>query len=257
MDLPRNRLKAALARGDVQIGCWLSMAHSPTAEIAAAAGYDWVLIDAEHGPNDVGSIQAQLIAVEGQGAEAAVRVPSNDAVWLKRVLDLGARSVLVPMVESAAEAEAAVRTCRYPPDGVRGVAGLTRAAGYGAIADYTTRANAEICVIVQAESARAVEQIDAIAAVDGVDAVFIGPADLSASLGHPGRPDHPEVTAAIAHLAARTRAAGKAVGMIGFNPAAIPAMRDAGGTLLAIGSDIVLLSEGLRGRAAVARDLLS
>ncbi len=258
VDLPPNRLKAALADGRVQIGLWLAMAHEGAAEVAAGAGYDWVLIDGEHGPNDIPRIESQLRAVEGRGAEAVVRVPVNDPVWLKRVLDIGARSVLIPMVETAEEAHSAVAACRFPPAGRRGIGGsIIRASGYGAVPDYVARANDGICVVVQAETARAVDEIDAIAAVEGVDAVFVGPADLAASLGHPGRPDAPEVAAAIAHLISRTRAAGKAAGLIGFEPASFAAMAALGATLIAVGADVVLMAEAIRTRAADARRILS
>ncbi len=252
-----NPLKTALAAGRVQIGLWLGLGNPVTAEIAAGAGYDWCLIDAEHAPNDLGAILAQLVAIEAQGVAAAVRVPANDPVWLKRVLDLGVGTVVVPMVDSAAAAAAAVAACRYPPAGSRGMApGLVRASGYGARADYAAGADAGICVIVQAESAAAVAESAAIAAVPGVDGVFVGPLDLAASLGHPGRPDAPEVAAATARVFAATRAAGKAAGSIAFDAAGTAGLAAAGVTFLAVGSDVALAAQAFRDRARAARQAI-
>ena len=248
-----NRLKQALAEGRIQIGLWLAMASPTAAEIAAAAGYDWCVIDGEHGPNDIPMILAQLRAMAGGGAEPVVRVPAGEPWIIKQVLDLGARSLIVPMVDTPEEAEEMVRATRYAPEGMRGQAApIVRASGYGARRDYVQAANREICLIVQAETARAMENIGAIAAVEGVDCVFIGPADLSCDMGHPGNPDAPEVRAAIAEGAAAIRAAGKAAGIIPAGAADFPALAAAGFSFIGGGADVVLLAEGMRG---LARDM--
>jgi 4-hydroxy-2-oxoheptanedioate aldolase len=247
MPAPQNRLKAALARGDVQLGCWLSMATPASAEIAGGAGFDWVLIDGEHAPNDLSSIRAQLMALNGSASSVLVRVPFGEAWILKRMLDLGVQSILVPMIDTAEQARAMVRAVRYPPHGVRGVgAGFARASGYGAIPDYQTTANDQICLLVQAESRTSIENIDAIAATEGVDAVFIGPSDLSADMGHLGNPGAPEVVEAILHGISRIRAAGKAVGIIAFGPGEAKRWADAGVQFIATASDVKCLAGTLR-----------
>lgn len=255
MPAPENKLKKALGNGEMQIGLWLGTAHPMLAEIAASAGYDWCLIDGEHGPNDVPTILAQMQAMSGGDASVVVRVPTGEDWLLKQVLDIGAQTVMVPMVETADQAAAMVRAVRYPPDGVRGLANsMIRASGYNAIADYPATANDEICLIVQVESARAIENIDTIAATEGVDVVFIGPADLSADMGHLGNPAAPEVVAAIKHAAGRIRAAGKAVGIIGGGE--LTTMRDIGVTFLGVGADVPILAAALRGLAKGAREEL-
>ncbi|WP_336490513.1 HpcH/HpaI aldolase family protein [Methylobacterium nigriterrae] len=257
MPVPRNTLKAALAQGQVQIGLWVGLAHPLIAEMAASAGFDWCLIDAEHGPNTLRDVLGQLQAI-GDRAAPVVRVAANEPWLLKQVLDLGAQTVLVPMVESAEEAARAVAACRYPPDGIRGVAApIVRASGYGAVADYATTANDEICVIVQVETQNAAGQIDAIAAVEGVDAVFIGPADLSADMGFPGRPTEPEVLAEIDRLIGRIRAAGKAAGIIQYDAAAVARYAAAGVTFIGAGSDAGLVAATFRAVACSAREALA
>jgi len=257
MSAQANRIKAALARGEMQIGVWLGLTSPAVAEIAGGAGFDWALIDAEHGPNDLARIEAQLRALAATGTPAAVRVPAGEAWMLKRVLDLGAQTVMVPMVETGDDAARLARAMRYPPEGTRGIAhALVRASGYGADRDYLRTANAEICLIVQAESRRAVENIDAIAGTPGVDAVFVGPADLAADLGHPGDPGAPEVRAAIARVAAGVQKAGKALGYLSFDPAEFVAARDRGVRFLAVAADVTALGGALRSRAAEARRLV-
>jgi 4-hydroxy-2-oxoheptanedioate aldolase len=247
MPAPENRLKAALSRGELQLGCWLSMATPASAEIAGGAGFDWVLIDGEHAPNDLGSIRAQLQALNGSASSSVVRVPFGEPWILKRMLDLGAQSLLVPMIDTAEQARAMVRAVRYPPHGIRGVgAGFARASRYGAIADYQSTADDQICLLVQAESRKAIENIDEIARTDGVDAVFIGPSDLSADMGHLGNPGAPEVVAAIHHAIARIRAAGKAVGIIAFGSGEAKTWADAGVRFIATASDVKALAWTLR-----------
>ncbi|MFC2967315.1 HpcH/HpaI aldolase family protein [Acidimangrovimonas pyrenivorans] len=255
MPAPANRLKQALAKGEMQIGLWLGMGSTVAAEIAAGAGYDWCLIDGEHGPNTVTTIRDQLQAMAGRGVAAVVRVPVGEDWVLKQVLDVGAQSVLVPMVDDAAQAEAAARAVRYPPEGVRGMgAALARASDYNAIPDYVTTANGEICLMVQIESAKAVENVDAIAAVEGIDCLFVGPADLSADMGHPGNPGHPDVVAAIEHAIARTLAAGKAAGIITFDPAQFAYYAGLGVTFLGVGGDVTVLAKAVRSLAGEARE---
>jgi 4-hydroxy-2-oxoheptanedioate aldolase len=250
MPAPRNRLKDALGRGEVQLGCWLSMATAVSAEIAGGAGFDWVLIDGEHAPNDLAAIRGQLQALNGTASSVCLRVPFGEPWILKRVLDLGVQSLLVPMIDTGEQARAMVRAVRYPPQGMRGVgSGFARASSYGAIADYQDTADAQICLMVQAESRKAIENIDDLAGTDGVDVVFIGPSDLSADMGHLGNPGVPEVQDAIHHGIARTRAAGKAAGIIAFGPGESKRWADAGVQFIATASDVKSLADGLRGIA--------
>jgi 4-hydroxy-2-oxoheptanedioate aldolase len=247
MPAPENRLKAALARGEVQRGCWLSMATPVSAEIAGGAGFDWCLIDGEHAPNDLAAIRGQLMALNGSAASTVLRVPFGEAWILKRVLDLGVQSILVPMIDTGEQARAMVRAVRYAPDGVRGVgAGFARASGYGAIPDYQPTAADQICLLLQAESRKAIENIDDIATTEGVDCVFIGPSDLAADMGHLGRTDAPEVVEAIHHGIARIRAAGKAVGIVAFGPGEAQRWQEAGIQFIATASDVRALAWTLR-----------
>lgn len=254
MVAPKNELKAALARGEVQLGIWLALVSPAAAEIAAQAGFDWALIDAEHGPNDVAAILDQLRALSGGRAAPVVRVPDGDPVWIKRVLDLGVQTILVPMVDTPEQAAQIVAATRYGPEGTRGSgAVLARATGYGATSDYVTTANDEICVIVQVETQRALQNIDAIAATPGVDCVFVGPADLSNDMGYPGNPGAPNVIAAITQALERIQAAGKAPGIVTFDRMAIQGYVAEGVTFLGVGGDALLLGEAMRDLARGAR----
>src|SRR5690349_8429308 len=197
-DLPTNHFKRGIASGGTpQIGLWLSLASPFATEIVAGAGFDWVLVDMEHSANDLSEVGHHLRAAVGGTAEPVVRPPWNEPVMVKRLLDIGVRSFLFPFVQSAEEARRAVAATRYPPDGIRGVAVATRANRYGRVPDYPKRAAEEICILVQVETRRAVQEIEAIAAVDGVDGIFIGPSDLAADMGHLGNSQHPEVQDAI------------------------------------------------------------
>lgn len=242
MDMPINRFKAALKAGDRQVGLWCSLVSPIAAEILAGSGYDWLLIDCEHAPNELPDVQAQLQAMARGNATPIVRPPWNDMVVLKRLLDIGAQTVLIPFIQNAEEARAAVAATRYPPHGMRGVSGTTRANHYGRVADYFARAGEEICVLVQVETRRALAEIGAIAAVDGVDGVFIGPSDLAADFGHIGNPAHPDVQAAIAAGVAAIRAAGKAPGILAPVEADAKRWFDAGCQFVAVGSDLTLLA---------------
>jgi len=249
MRAPKNKLKAALAEGRTRLGFWLNMGHPGMAELAGQIGVDFCLIDGEHAPYNPNTILAQLRSLEGTGTSPVVRVPVGEDWVIKQVLDLGAQTVLVPMVNTADQARAMVRATRYAPDGVRGQgAAVARSSMYGRVSDYAVSANAQICLIVQAESRQAIENIDTIAAVDGVDAVFIGPADLSADMGYLGNPSHPEVEEAIRHGFARIRAAGKAGGIIAESADQITAYMDMGATFVAIGSDVLLFRQAMEAR---------
>ena len=251
MQTPVNTLKKTLKSGQVQRGIWLTSGTGILAELAGTAGFDWCLIDGEHGPNTVSEILPQLQALAISGTQAVVRVANAEAWMIKQVLDLGCQTVVVPMVDDAQTADAMARAMRYPPQGNRGMgASLARATGFGAVADYPHTANDQVCLLVQAESAQAVENIDAIAATEGVDGVFVGPADLSADMGYPGQPDHPEVEAAIDHLIARTVAAGKIAGIITFDESRLNEYAEKGVTFLGVGGDMMILGRALRGLAA-------
>lgn len=256
MPVPSNPIKSALGEGRRQLGIWIALAHPASAEIASRAGFDFCLIDGEHAPNDIPLILDQVRAIGNGSAAAAVRIPVGDPRLVKQVLDLGVQTLVVPMIDTAEQAEAMVRATRYPPAGIRGVgAAMARASGYGEITDMVTTANDEICLFVQCESRRAVEDIDAIAAVEGVDGVFVGPADLSADMGFPGRPGAPEVKAAIAHVFQRIQAAGKAVGIIAFDRALVQGYAEMGASFLAVGGDTALLARAIRDAAAFAETL--
>lgn len=251
MPAPNNDLKSALLRGDLCCGVWLTQASATIAEIAGHAGFSWCLIDAEHGPNTLSTITAQLQALAGTPAHAIVRVPMGEDWMLKQVLDLGVQTVVVPMVDTAEQAAQVAAAVRYPIQGSRGMgAMLARASGYGAIADYVTTANDQICLFVQIESAQAVANIDAIAVTPGVDGIFVGPADLSADMGFVGQMDAPEVLAAIDHVYARAQAAGKLVGTVTFAACEFQTQADKGVRLLGLGGDSPLIQSAFKALAA-------
>src|SRR3984885_7984840 len=216
-NFPRNRFKQALSSFQRQIGLWSGLCSPIGAEIIAGAGFDWIVIDGEHAPNDIPSLLAQLHAMRGGSAEPVFRVPWNDPVIIKRALDVGARSVLIPFVQNSEEARKAVAAARYPPLGIRGVAVTPRATDYGRIQGYHRNAHLETCVLVQLETKAALNEIEAVAAVEGVDGIFIGPSDLAAAFGHLGNPEEPEVQAAIKDAAKRIRATGKSAGILTGN----------------------------------------
>lgn len=247
MQTPKNVLKVALQAGQVQHGIWLTSGTSVLAELAGNAGFDWCLIDGEHGPNTVSEMLPQLQALAISGTPSVVRIANAEAWMVKQVLDLGCQTVLVPMVDDADMARDMAHAMRYPPQGNRGMgAALARATAWGSVGDYPYAANEEMCLLVQAESARAIQNIDEIAATDGVDGVFVGPADLSADMGHPGQPDHPDVEAAIDHAIARIVAAGKIAGIITFDENRFAEYADKGVTFLGIGGDMAVLNTALQ-----------
>ena len=251
MPAPVNELKKRLLAGEQTIGCWLTLADSYAAEIAGRCGFDWCLVDGEHAPNDLRSTLAQMQALAGTETPAAVRPPIGKAYILKQLLDIGCQSFVIPMVEDRQQAEDIVRALRYPPEGIRGVGAATaRASGFNSIPDYLQTANREICLIVQIESREGLANLDEIVAVDGVDGVFIGPSDLSASLGHLGNPNAPEVVAAIDDALDRIAAAGKPSGIFAINPDDARRYLGRGVAFVAVASDINSLTNGLRDRAA-------
>jgi 4-hydroxy-2-oxoheptanedioate aldolase len=214
MQLPQNQFKRALAQGRQQIGLWCTLPGSYAAEAVAGSGFDWLLLDTEHSPGDPLTVLEQLQAVAPYPVSAVVRPASNDTVLIKRFLDLGAQTLLIPYVQSAEEAKSAVAAMRYPPEGIRGVSGVTRATKFGRVQGYARRAHEELCLLVQIETQEALDRLEQIAAVEGVDGVFIGPADLAASLGHVGEPGHPKIKAIIEDAIARIRACGKPAGIL-------------------------------------------
>jgi 4-hydroxy-2-oxoheptanedioate aldolase len=250
MDLPRNAFKHALAAGKPQIGLWLSLSSNYTAEVCAGSGFDWLLLDSEHSPNELDMLLCQLQAIAPYPSHPIVRVPWNDMVTIKRVLDVGAQSLLIPYVSSEAEARAAVAATRYPPLGVRGVAGTTRATRFGRVKNYATRAHEEICVLVQVENQAGLDSLEAIAKVDGVDGVFIGPADLHASLGYPGETANPAVLPKIEDAIKRIRACGKAPGILTPDEKLARRYLELGTLFCAVGADVGLLARGSEALAA-------
>ena len=244
-DLSENFFKSRLAAGEALIGLWLTLADPYCAEICAGAGFDWVLIDGEHAPNDLRSVLGQLQSIAPYGTEAVVRPPAGHPHRIKQLLDIGVRSLLIPMIETAEQAAAMVSAVRYPPAGVRGVgSSIARAARWGRIGDYLEHADASICLLLQVESATALENLDAILAVPGVDGIFIGPADLSASLGYLGAPDHPEVQAKIQDAIVRIRKADKAAGILTSDETLAQSYIEAGCGFVAVGVDATLLARG-------------
>ncbi len=244
MELPQNSFKRALNAGKRQIGLWSSLASHYSVEVIAGAGFDWILLDTEHSPNDLESVLAQLQAAAAYPTTPIVRVPWNDMVAIKRYLDIGVQSILVPYVSSAEEAKNAVAYTRYPPQGLRGVAGTTRATRFGRIKDYAKRAHEEICVLVQVETQEAIGNIESICAVEGVDGVFIGPADLHASLGLPGETANPEVKPLIDEAIKLIRGCGKAPGILTAVEADARHWIQCGALFVAVGADVGILARG-------------
>ena len=244
MDLPQNPFKRALAAGKTQIGLWSSLASNYSVEVIAGCGFDWLLLDQEHAPNDLESVLSQLQAAAPYPSHPVVRVPWNDMVSIKRLLDAGVQTLLIPYVSTAEEARHAVAYTRYPPAGVRGVAGTTRATRFGRVKDYAKRAHEELCVLVQVETQAGLDNLEAICAVDGVDGVFIGPADLHASMGYPGETSNPKVLPLIEEAMRRIRKAGKAPGYLSPLEADARRMLAAGTLFCAVGADIGILARG-------------
>jgi 4-hydroxy-2-oxoheptanedioate aldolase len=240
--MPLNQFKRALAAGETQIGLFLGLANAYTAEIVAGTGFDWLLIDGEHGPNDLRSIIEQLQALAPYPVRPVVRTVDHDVARIKQLLDGGVQTLMVPMVESAADAEKLVRAMRYPPHGMRGVGtAMARAARWNGVEGYFAHADEEMCLVVQIESTTGLAGLDDILKVAGVDAVFIGPSDLAASMGHLGNPGHPEVKAAVEGAIRRIAAAGRSAGVFSADPVAAEAYRQIGANFLLVGVDALLL----------------
>jgi 4-hydroxy-2-oxoheptanedioate aldolase len=248
-----NRFKSALRAGRPQLGIWSALCSNIVADILSTSGFDWALVDMEHSPNDMRSVLSQLQVYAGSPVAPVVRPPWNEPLSVKMLLDLGATSFLFPMVQDAEQARAAVRSTRYPPKGIRGVSLSQRANRYGLVSDYLTRGEDELAVLVQIETRAALEKVDDIAAVDGVDGVFFGPADLSADLGVIGQPGHERVSDAIRNGAARARAAGKATGILVGDAAQAAGWVKNGMTFVACGTDMNLVARGARALNEVVR----
>jgi 4-hydroxy-2-oxoheptanedioate aldolase len=250
VDFVLNPLKRALREGRPQIGLWSSLSSHISTEIIAGSGFDWLALDTEHSPNDLTMVHRQLQAMQGSPTIAVVRPAWNDPVLFKRLLDIGVQNLVVPFVQNPVEARAAVAATRYPPAGIRGVATTTRASRYGRVSDYLQRANDEICVIVQLESRAAVASIEAIAAVDGVDGLFIGPNDLAADMGYLGSSGHPDVRAAIDAAVCRIVKTGKFAGTLTGVEADARHWLDLGCLFVGVGNDAGILARQTEALAA-------
>lgn len=256
MDLPLNTFKQRLKGGEPLIGLWVGLADAYAAELAATLGYDWLLLDGEHAPNDLRGLLGQLQAVAPYRSQPIVRPPTGDAVLIKQLLDIGAQTLLVPMVESAAQARELVRAMRYPPEGIRGVgSALARASRWNTVPDYLNRAEEQLCLLVQVENRAGLAALPEILAVDGVDGVFIGPADLSAALGHRGNPGHPEVQAAIETAIGQIVVSGKAAGILSADQGLARRYLKLGATFVAVGVDTSVLVKGLQTLLAAFKDV--
>lgn len=241
MDLPKNRFRARLKAGEQQIGLWSTIPEATAVEALAGAGYDWLVIDTEHTAVEAASVLPLLQAVAPYPTAPVVRPVVNDTALIKRHLDMGAQTLLLPMVNSRAEAEAAVAATRYAPEGVRGMAGTMRAARYGRVRDHATRADEEICLLLQVETIAALESLEPIATTPGVDGIFIGPADLAASLGYPGQSRHPHVREVVLGMIERLVALGVPAGILATDPDFARDCIAAGTTFTAVGVDMALL----------------
>lgn len=253
MPAPKNTLKAALAAKTVQHGIWLNLASPYSAELLAGAGFDWLLIDGEHGPNSIPTILQQVQTI-GSRCNVVVRPPVGEVWMLKQLLDLGVQTILVPMIETAAHAAEMVKAMHYPPKGIRGVgAAVARASDFGRVADYLTTANDQTCLLLQVESRAGLAALPEILQLQGVDGVFIGPADLAADMGFPGNAGAPEVQAAIDQAIADIVASGKSAGILTFDPKAAARYREMGVTFLGVGGDVGLLAKAAAALAAAVK----
>jgi len=253
----RNRFKQAIAKGERQVGVWSALASPIAAEILAGAGFDWLVIDGEHAPNEISTLVPQLQAVRGCPAEPVYRVPWNDMVVMKRALDVGARTLIVPFVQNAEEARRAAAATLYPPRGVRGVAVVVRGSDFGRVPQYLQNAHLDTCLLVQLETRAALGEIEAIAKVEGVDGMFIGPSDLAADMGHLGNNKHADVQAAIKDAAERIRAAGKPAGTLVANADDAERMFDWGFNFVAAAIDVAILARNAEAVAARLKKTVS
>jgi 4-hydroxy-2-oxoheptanedioate aldolase len=244
LDLPLNSFKQALREGRPQIGLWSSLPSPIVTEVIAQAGFDWILLDTEHSPNDLPTLHLQLMSFAGTSTEPIVRPGWSDMVEIKRLLDLGVRTLLVPFINNAEEARRAVSFTRYPPQGIRGFAGSARAMGYGRVSNYHTRAAEHICLLVQVETPEAYDNIEAICEVDGIDGAFIGPQDFAATHGFLGQYRHPEMQERCADAIRRIRASGKAAGILAPIDEDARRWLNEGALFVSVGSDVALLAKG-------------
>ena len=250
MNAPENKLKSALDSGKIQFGCWFNLADTIGAEIVGRAGFDWVLIDAEHGPNGIKDIAIQLQALEGLPTSAVVRAPVGETWVIKQILDAGAQSLLIPMVETVEEARNLVAAVRYPPIGRRGVgAFVARAAQFGTLSNYLQSADEQICLIVQLETKTGLSALDDILKVEGIDGVFIGPADLAADMGYLGNPKADEVQKTILNALERISASGKAAGILSLDDQDTEVYLSSGARFVGVASDVLTLNNALRAKA--------
>lgn len=255
MPAPINPLKKALNAGETCYGCWMDLADPTVAEILGMAGFDWLMLDGEHAPYDIRAITTQLQVLAASDTHPIVRVPVGDTYLMKQVLDAGAQTVLVPMVETADHARQLVRDVRYPPHGDRGVANaVVRAGGFSTFTDYVTTADAQICLMVQVENRKGLGALDEILTLDGIDGVFIGPADLAADMGHIGDTMHPAVMDAIIDAITRIDAAGKVAGFLSSGDEMTQKLRAAGARFIGVGSDVLLLLNSARTLAATYKE---
>ena len=257
MPAPHNLFKHAISKGDVQLGCWLGLADPYIAEISAGAGFDWLLIDGEHAPNDLRSIVAQLQVLAARDSHAVVRPPIGESWIIKQLLDAGAQTLLIPMVESAEQAQELVDAVTYPPHGVRGVgSALARASDFAAIGDYLTTARDEICLLAQVENQKGMAAFDDILKVDGLDGVFIGPSDLAADMGFIGQAGAAEVKAAVLRAMEKIVASGKAAGILTLDQGLQQECREIGATFIATEIDVTLFARNMRKASNDARQNL-
>lgn len=250
MSPPRNKFKAAIGKGELQVGCWLGLASAYVAEISASAGFDWLVVDAEHAPNDLTSIISHLQVIAASDSHAVVRPPIGEVWIIKQLLDAGAQTLLIPMVESAEQAQLMVDAVTYPPHGLRGVgSALARASNFSAIPDYLSTARDEICLLVQVENRKGMAALDDILAIDGIDGVFIGPADLAADMGFVGNASAKEVKAAVLGAMEKIVASGKAGGILTLDTELQTQCRATGASFIATEIDVTLYASAIRNAA--------
>lgn len=243
MKTPHNTFKQALQKGDQQYGFWLGLCNPFSAELCGHLGYDWLLIDAEHAPNDLGTIHSQLLAIDNTPSHPVIRIVEGQQALIKQVLDLGAQTLLVPMVETAEQARQLVAAMHYPPKGVRGVGtALARAARWNQVEDYFADADSQMCLLIQVESVTALDNLDEILTVEGIDGVFVGPADLAGSMGHLGNPAHPDVIEAVETAIKKIRAANKAAGTLATTRTLAKRYENNGVQFIALGVDTQVLA---------------
>lgn len=250
MPAPENTFKTRLLAGETVWGCWAGFADPYATEVLSTADFDWLLIDGEHAPNDLRTIAAQLQILQGKHSHGVVRLPVGNEWLIKQVLDAGAQTLLIPMVETAEQAQDLVRAMRYPPEGIRGSgAALARASMFSLHTEYVQTANAQMCLLVQVETKKGIENLDAINAVEGVDGVFIGPSDLAADMGYPGNSNADAVQACIKDALARIAAAGKSPGILATDDATVAKYRNWGARFIAVGIDVLMLAQAARAKA--------